>query len=176
LSYVTFEQGHDFAVDGAPVRRMNPNMTRPEVYRMWTKFGRPYDQAMDLGMPAGPFREVWWTWWAALMPSVRRLDAGKLLDHQQLLLKINKVEDWEGFDEFCGKDGLLQVLLTLLWWGDAVHGSGGTGKDRADWDAACADFASVLETVAITLGYKKVTGKRRSPAERPGPSKKPRKS
>ncbi|KAL1749622.1 hypothetical protein FB107DRAFT_225182, partial [Schizophyllum commune] len=193
LAYVTFEQGHGFAVDGAPARKMNPNMTRPDVYPAWTKVGRPYDRVMDLGMPAGPFHEVWWAWWTALMPSARRLNGGKLLNHQQLLHKITKAEDWEGFDDFCGKDGLLQVLLTLLWWGDVVHRGGSTSKDRADWDAACADFAGMLETVAITLGYKSVIGyviriamrlsvistassKRRSMVERPEPSKKPRQS
>uniref|UniRef100_D8QJQ2 Expressed protein n=2 Tax=Schizophyllum commune (strain H4-8 / FGSC 9210) TaxID=578458 RepID=D8QJQ2_SCHCM len=174
MSYIDFEGAHKFPTKTTGRKVISDKGTRPAVYSAWTKIGRPYSNTMNIGA-VDPYRATWWSWWSAHMPAVRRLPGGSLLDPARLVDVIRSSDDWEGLDQVFGKDGMLQFLLTLLWWGDAVHGRG-NAKQRAEWEIACADFSGILDAIIVTTGHKKANRKRKAPGDDAGPSKKARQS
>ncbi|KAL1658132.1 hypothetical protein GGF50DRAFT_67863, partial [Schizophyllum commune] len=148
LAYHSYEETRGFRKDGG--RKITNTALRPAVYQTWTKCARPYNRLMHLEN-IDAYRQQWWNWWTDLMPSMRRLPSGGLVPPVDLVKKVNGADQWEGLDEVCGKDGMLQFLLTLLWWGDAIHSQHPRSeKHHADWEAACADFAGTLNAIVAT--------------------------
>ncbi|KAJ7238450.1 hypothetical protein C8J57DRAFT_1528760 [Mycena rebaudengoi] len=121
----------------------NPISTvgRPEVVKKWLAKGRPWDMSPELGELGargveGSFVEAWWGWWIGMQPKNRKVKDGVLdeaSDHHwwYLLVKIG------------GRNRLLQLMATLLWWGDRV-GDKRDPSGFADWVAAVDDVAEVL--------------------------------
>ncbi|KAL1698293.1 hypothetical protein EV121DRAFT_218418, partial [Schizophyllum commune] len=148
LAYHSYEETRGFRKDGG--RKITNTALRPAVYQTWTKCARPYNRVMTLEN-IDAYRQQWWNWWTDLMPSVRRLPSGGLVPPFDIVKKVNGADQWEGLDEICGKDGMLQFLLTLLWWGDAIHSQTPRNeKHLADWVAACVDFAGTLSAIVAT--------------------------
>ncbi|KAI6029218.1 hypothetical protein BKA83DRAFT_4047087 [Pisolithus microcarpus] len=67
------------------------------------------------------FGVKWWTWWCSLQPKWRSITApaqdGKYTPN------CIKGEDW---NLLCkpGQNGLLSIIVTLMWWGLADKGQG----------------------------------------------------
>ncbi|KAJ7916655.1 hypothetical protein B0H13DRAFT_1476716, partial [Mycena leptocephala] len=83
----------------------------------------------------------WWTWWASLQPSERVYTEGKLAQLHSA--------DWEELAQLHRKNGMLQVMLTLLWWGDLV----GDAEDvcrYVEWAKAVDDVAWTLKELEIS--------------------------
>jgi hypothetical protein len=51
--------------------------------------------------------------------------------------------NWSKMARLYGKNGLLQVMATLVWWGEVVQKRGGE-EDREEWVAAVCDVTWVL--------------------------------
>ncbi|KAL1658092.1 hypothetical protein GGF50DRAFT_67968, partial [Schizophyllum commune] len=148
LAYYSYEESRGFRKEGG--RKITNTALRPAVYPTWTKLARPYGRPMPLPN-VDAHRQEWWAWWKDLMPSVRRLPNGDLMTPAALVHAVKDSGHWEGLDDACGKDGMLQFLLTLLWWGDAIHAHAPhNAKHHADWEVACMDFAGVLNAIVAT--------------------------
>ncbi|KAJ6476008.1 hypothetical protein C8R47DRAFT_1220475 [Mycena vitilis] len=87
---------------------------------------------------------LWWTWWKALQPSAR----------EELATGLSRPEaaDWSHMAQMHGRNGLLQVMATLAWWGERVcekqDGSRMVSVEaRSEWEAAVRDVKWVLEQV-----------------------------
>ncbi|KAH9852425.1 hypothetical protein C2E23DRAFT_730876 [Lenzites betulinus] len=76
----------------------------------------------------------WWQWWAGLQPDWRHRDEGG----RPIL---GGSGDWEVLTR-PGRNGLLIVLLSLVWWHDAAEGT------RSEWEAAVKDVSWVVACMA----------------------------
>ncbi|TRM70508.1 hypothetical protein BD626DRAFT_533735 [Schizophyllum amplum] len=135
---------------------------RPAVYRDWVERKRPYSDIVDIG-DCAVFRSKWMVWWEAMQPPVRITPAGDLRAVDDVLGDIKSLADWDGLDKCCGRDGLIQFVLTLLWWGDCVN----QGDRRVsqperwlEWEIALQDFREVLEGIMVAPDFQKISRKR----------------
>lgn len=76
----------------------------------------------------------WWQWWASLQPDWRPRDE----DGRPIL---GGSGDWEVLTR-PGRNGLLIVLLSLVWWHDAAEST------RSEWEAAVKDVSWVVACMA----------------------------
>jgi hypothetical protein len=77
----------------------------------------------------------WWKWWNGLQPSERvALENGELSRPAEA--------DWSAMAAMHGKNGILQVMATLGWWGEVAQKRSAEEKD--DWLAAVGDVTWVL--------------------------------
>jgi hypothetical protein len=133
--FYDFERSRKF--HGNPISTVG----RPEAVKVWLGKGRHWETSPELGELGargveGSFVDVWWSWWIGMQPKNRKVRNGVLdeaSDHHwwYLLVKIGS------------RNGLVQLMATLLWWGDRVGGERGT-KEFADWVVAVDDVAEVL--------------------------------
>jgi hypothetical protein len=77
----------------------------------------------------------WWKWWVSLQPPERVYAEGRL--------EQPNTADWEDMAQLHGKNGLMQVMAALLWWGDLV-GDGEDACQHAEWVKAVDDVAWTL--------------------------------
>ncbi|KAI0716930.1 hypothetical protein C8Q76DRAFT_616890, partial [Earliella scabrosa] len=104
---------------------------RPEAIGRWLRVDRRV-LAKTPNMPnEAEYADMWWSWWGGLQPGWRiRGPSGR------------PCTGGEGpWDELSvpGKNGMLIVLLSLLWW----HGI--MSETRGDWEAAVRDVVWVLQ-------------------------------
>ncbi|KAJ7152145.1 hypothetical protein C8R43DRAFT_1127226 [Mycena crocata] len=84
--------------------------------------------------------ELWprfWKWWRGLQPEERRTEDGVLTRTVGL--------DWGCIRDLSGKNGLLQVIMVLAWWGIKAHAVDGTAEQVAEWVSATEDVCWALE-------------------------------
>ncbi|KAL1740911.1 hypothetical protein HDZ31DRAFT_46521 [Schizophyllum fasciatum] len=144
--------------DGRPIFA---GSLRPSPYSIWARQGASYYSTVDIG-DIDAFGRKFWLWWEALQP-VRRVNPdGGLIAVEDFEGIIGGMEAWDGLDKCCGKDGLIQVLLLLLWWGDAINDGAGIVRPEQwlEWDMAVQDFRGILSLMMRTPGFEKVARKR----------------
>ncbi|KAL1741224.1 hypothetical protein HDZ31DRAFT_45907 [Schizophyllum fasciatum] len=147
-SYIKFEEVHGFPTKDAGSKIISSKTIRPSQYSLWTKIGRKYDRAMPV-KNVDEYGQQWWRWLAAHLPESCRMRDSYLLD----LSRVDPTDSttWNGLDKACGKDGLLQLVLSLLWWGDAVNAPGVLDVTRRDnWEAACVELDGILRSMTIS--------------------------
>ncbi|KAL1725061.1 hypothetical protein EV714DRAFT_288141 [Schizophyllum commune] len=140
-------------------RRILGGSIRPAAYNTWSRRGCPYDLSMDLG-DLSVFAQKYWLWWEALQPAGRLNSDNNLTTIEEFEGVVRGMDDWDGLEKCCGKDGIVQVLLFLLWWGDAVNSAGARPEEWLEWDTAVQDFRDVLSLMMGTPGFEKVARKR----------------
>jgi hypothetical protein len=101
---------------------------RPKAMEHWLGRARKWEKTVDIGVlgdtkSAGTFVALWWDWWV----KVQGTDRSEL----GTLLKLH------------GKNGLLQVMALLLWWGERV--ADGNPVDIQEWSTAVEDVAETLQ-------------------------------
>ncbi|KAJ7818015.1 hypothetical protein B0H13DRAFT_1471503, partial [Mycena leptocephala] len=79
------------------------------------------------------FAAGWWKWWEAINPSWRKCDAGGRL-------KKEGDGDWGSIAQ-TGPNGMLNVLICLRWWRDALRG------DLGGWEEALQDVEWALKGI-----------------------------
>ncbi|KAJ7925477.1 hypothetical protein B0H13DRAFT_1600421 [Mycena leptocephala] len=79
------------------------------------------------------FASKWWRWWSALNPKWRRTGATP----GERLVKSGEGE-WGGTVQ-TGPNGLLNVLICLRWWKDAIK-----DDELGAWEEALSDVEWVL--------------------------------
>ncbi|TRM56346.1 hypothetical protein BD626DRAFT_575809 [Schizophyllum amplum] len=123
---------------------------RPKEYVTWARGGvRRYQRTVNIDeVPV--FREKWWLWWAAIVSMRAGVAGGGLIDVETFLARLTSPDDWQGLELTCGRNGLVQVVMTLLWWGEAVNTGVVDAKNWHDWDLACDDFRQTLEALVQT--------------------------
>ncbi|KAI5831126.1 hypothetical protein K523DRAFT_301143 [Schizophyllum commune Tattone D] len=140
-------------------RRVIAGSIRPPAYTAWTRQGCPYDLPVDVGDLA-TFARQYWLWWEALQPSRRLNSDNSLIAIEEFEGMVKGMDDWDGLDKCCGKEGLVQVLLLLLWWGDAVNGAVARPAEWLEWETAVQDFRDILSLMMRTPGFDRVARKR----------------
>ncbi|KAJ7256398.1 hypothetical protein C8J57DRAFT_1075057, partial [Mycena rebaudengoi] len=116
---------------------------RPKAVKDWMVRVRHWHVVQELGTlgtqsEEGSFVDQWWKWWRMLQPEERETFGGMLTSPESA--------EWGTMAKLCGWNGLLQVMATLLWWGEAE----GT-NDRSYWAIAVVDVSWVLGQL-LTFG------------------------
>jgi hypothetical protein len=119
---------------------------RPQQVSGWLSRGRKWTMPPALGgllgkrQATGQAAElwvaVWWGWWRSLQSKER-----ELLDNGELS-RPDKV-NWSEMARMYGNNGFLQVMASLVWWGEVVQKR--REEDREEWRTAVADVTWVLE-------------------------------
>ncbi|KAJ7144737.1 hypothetical protein C8R43DRAFT_891142 [Mycena crocata] len=103
---------------------------RPSEIKDWVKGGRKCVGKLGVN---GSFAARWWAWWRELQPEARQWNGGGLSCPAGL--------KWGRMLTLCGPNGYMQVMLALMWWGNAVDGA---EDDESDWMGAVADVDFAL--------------------------------
>ncbi|KAJ6488778.1 hypothetical protein C8R45DRAFT_826902 [Mycena sanguinolenta] len=137
--FFDFEAAWGYVDEGPHLRREH----RPQQVNGWLTMGRKWSLPLTLGTDLGTRdREdlwigAWWKWWTSLQPKERTMGREGGLSRPDLA-------DWSEMAVLHGRNGLLQVMATLLWWGDEATRRTG---ERASWLEAVSDVTWVLERV-----------------------------
>ncbi|KAI5825341.1 hypothetical protein K523DRAFT_398036 [Schizophyllum commune Tattone D] len=137
---------------------------RPPIYREWIVQKREFSSIVDIGEPR-EFGAKWWTWWEAMQPPLRVSPAGDLLAVDVVAPGVTHLAEWGHLEKCCGRDGLVQFLLTLVWWGDVVNDPDrrvAHPAQRLEWVLAVEDFREVLEALMSAPDFKRIAAKRAS--------------
>ncbi|KAJ7034184.1 hypothetical protein C8F04DRAFT_956730, partial [Mycena alexandri] len=100
---------------------------RPPAVEWWLGRGRNWDKTPDLGVlgtskSADTFVSSWWTWWLGVQPK--------------------EEGDWAPLLKLHGRNGMLQLMASLLWWGEKAEEGGPI--DRLEWSAGVEDVTRAL--------------------------------
>ncbi|KAJ7089509.1 hypothetical protein C8R43DRAFT_891312 [Mycena crocata] len=105
---------------------------RPDQVKKWISYGRK-------GGPKPPitnakvFGDEWWGWWHKLNPEWR------YVAEDGATMETDESGEWGELDN-TGPNGMLNVLICLRWWKDAL------GEEASKkWDLAVADVTAVLK-------------------------------
>ncbi|KAJ7740185.1 hypothetical protein DFH07DRAFT_965369 [Mycena maculata] len=112
-SFFAFEAAWGYGEDGMQITAKE----RPQAVKAWLVRARNWATVVDLGElgkqgAEGTFVDQWWTWWMSLQPVERFSTSGSMT--------CSENADWSSLVKLHGKNGLLQVMAMLLWWGDAM--------------------------------------------------------
>jgi hypothetical protein len=100
---------------------------RPNVLDCWISRGRKWEKNVDIGVLGDAktprmFVSKWWSWWVKVQPKDR--------------------SDWAPMLKLHGKNGMLQIMVLLLWWGKRV--ADGSPADAREWLSAVEDVAETF--------------------------------
>ncbi|KAK7016262.1 hypothetical protein R3P38DRAFT_3203083 [Favolaschia claudopus] len=109
---------------------------RPKQVGAWIKRARTGGPQPTVSDTFG-FSVVWWKWWVSINPDWRkRKDGGRRMERD------TTTGDWGVLQSQTGPNGLLNVLICLRWWKDAMR------MEAGDWDEALEDVSWVLDRLA----------------------------
>ena len=101
---------------------------RPQEVNQWSGGDRKLKDVPIVDLPV--FIVKWHKWWSQLQPSSRR-------DYvSDGLLEPNVSMDWSRMQKW-GKDGMVMVMIALVWWGKV-------SETDARWLKAVQDISKVL--------------------------------
>ncbi|KAJ7711945.1 hypothetical protein B0H14DRAFT_3524242 [Mycena olivaceomarginata] len=113
------------------VRRQNERV-------VGTEYPWRYRRSWESGRRRTPGSGGWWKWWRSLQPKER----GAEIESEELMRPASA--DWSQMARMYGKNGLLQVMATLSWWGAAAKRR---EEDSEAWSVAVKDVTRVLEQI-----------------------------
>ncbi|KAJ6589549.1 hypothetical protein B0H19DRAFT_1249078 [Mycena capillaripes] len=136
-AFFDFESAAGYEDGGCQIDTLD----RPKVVETWVGRRRDWNATMPLGELGGKNQEgsyvwSWWEWWSAMQPP-ERVTVGDTLS-------CPEGADWDNLWRTSGKNGLLQLMGSLLWWGDQV-GEGANTDEFTPWEAAVRDVTWVLD-------------------------------
>ncbi|KAJ7865937.1 hypothetical protein B0H13DRAFT_1530446, partial [Mycena leptocephala] len=118
---------------------------RPAQVATWLG-RRKWTMGPTLGTELGTQQEElwagkWWKWWVSLQPGARVFSDNEL--------SKTKSTDWSVMAVMCRNNRLMQVIATLLLWGQRVEGRCMPRKENEwnDWLMAVSDVTWVLEQI-----------------------------
>ncbi|KAJ7136478.1 hypothetical protein C8R43DRAFT_1132379 [Mycena crocata] len=135
-NFFDFEASHGYDENGG---ESVPMSGRPEAVQRWKARQRLWFSPMtitDIGAEGqdGTFAADWWNWWRGMQPEEREWIGGMLTCPST---------EWTEMRTYFGRNGLLQVMATLWWWGSAVGDDDPLG--RMNWSSAVEDVAWAFE-------------------------------
>ncbi|KAJ6452359.1 hypothetical protein C8R47DRAFT_1083775 [Mycena vitilis] len=142
-AFYDFEKQFGYSEDGSQITATG----RPLAVKRWIGRLRNWDRKVDVGElgmegTADTFADEWWKWWSSVQPKERANSGGALSRPSKA--------DWSCLVKLHGRNGLLQVMATLLWWAEALPESdgattdGGPSMDYMGWFIAVADVYWVM--------------------------------
>ncbi|KAJ7018157.1 hypothetical protein C8F04DRAFT_977733 [Mycena alexandri] len=113
---------------------------RPIQVAEWVRYARkaPVKPPID---DVEAFGQMWWEWWVMMNPNWRAHTSFEKRTHPRLEQTAGG-EEWGAVD-FSGPNGILNVLICLRWWRDAM----GPEDDEDYWIEAVEDVIWALETI-----------------------------
>ncbi|TDL19650.1 hypothetical protein BD410DRAFT_727011, partial [Rickenella mellea] len=108
---------------------------RPSAVSWWINRGRK--DAVPPNVEVSKIKMQWWAWWNSIQPEWRRRGQ----DDLRSLSRAGVRGDWDGF-WLPGVNGLLSVLICLVWWGREENAS-----NTGSWISACQDVKCVVDAV-----------------------------
>ncbi|KAJ7020136.1 hypothetical protein C8F04DRAFT_974751 [Mycena alexandri] len=84
----------------------------------------------------GSYTDNWWMWWQSLQPAEREVveETGMMTMPMEMA--------WGKLTKMSGRNGFLQVMASLFWWGLEEFRDG--HKDKSGWAAAVGDVEGIL--------------------------------
>ncbi|KAJ7119302.1 hypothetical protein C8R43DRAFT_851676, partial [Mycena crocata] len=134
--FYDFESKWDISDEGRQV----PTGGRPKAVGWWLGRARQWQKFVGIGETGSRGKEntyagAWWDWWGRIQPAGWEWVDGTLA--------MPTDAEWGLLARYHGKNGMLHVMASLLWWGDKV----GKGKDPMaylGWTTAVGDVSGVL--------------------------------
>ena len=100
----------------------------PQEVNQWSGGDRKLEDVPIVNLPK--FVVKWHKWWSQLQPSSRRDYISDGLLEPSVSMDWTRMQKW-------GKDGMIIVLMSLVWWGMA-------SSTDAEWLKAVQDVSKVL--------------------------------
>jgi hypothetical protein len=111
-------------------------MSRGRKWTMPPALGGLLGRRQAVGMTAELWVGVWWGWWCGLQPVER-----EVLQNGEL--SRPGTADWSTMAKMYGNNGLMQVMVALVWWGEVAQKRG--EEDIEEWRVAVRDVTWVLD-------------------------------
>ncbi|KAJ7446034.1 hypothetical protein B0H11DRAFT_2249218 [Mycena galericulata] len=151
---------------------------RPDEVAEWIRGGRKWfspPSIKNLGRlgEKGSYANNWWLWWRSIQPPERQWFGGMLTAPTEMT--------FGKMTTMYGRNGFMQVMASLLWWGLQESRGGSLGK-QTGWSQAVSDVRSMLECLVSSNELSAAPPKKRKRAaavdgaeeESAGPSKRTR--
>ena len=106
---------------------------RPQAIGNWFRLDRRNLSRSPKMPPEVEYAELWWKWWAGLQPDWRVCNS-----QGRPLTKVGS-GDWEVLVR-PGNNGMLVVLLSLVWWREVA-----SDVTLSCWNEAVCDVSWVLD-------------------------------
>ncbi|KAJ7163636.1 hypothetical protein C8R46DRAFT_902658, partial [Mycena filopes] len=129
--YLEFEKACGYQDEGPRIGGSN----KPTEIGWW--IGRARNEGRGIG-DGGSFADNWWLWWKSLQPSERTEE----IEGTGMLTFPMKMT-WGRLATLYGRNGFMQVMAALLWWGLALRGE----EQKEGWLAAVADVECILHGI-----------------------------
>ncbi|KAJ7734649.1 hypothetical protein B0H16DRAFT_1467497 [Mycena metata] len=84
----------------------------------------------------GSYADNWWFWWRSLQPNEREVN------EETGMMTMPMEMEWGKLTKMSGRNGFMQVLASLLWWGMEEFQNG--SEDTSGWGEAVGDVEGML--------------------------------
>ncbi|KAJ7447959.1 hypothetical protein B0H11DRAFT_1744657 [Mycena galericulata] len=138
-AYLDFEAACGYQDEGPRIGGQH----RPDEVAEWIRGGRKWfstPNIKNLGRRGekGSYADNWWLWWRSIQPPERDWVGGMLTTPTSI--------EWGKLEKMCGKNGFMQIMASLAWWGLHEFRRGQLGAESG-WSAAVSEVQWVLEEV-----------------------------
>ncbi|KAJ7042208.1 hypothetical protein C8F04DRAFT_1252184 [Mycena alexandri] len=135
--YMDFEAAAGYPEDGPRIG----GESRPSEVGEFLNGGRKWHsppKIRNLGKlgEKGSYADNWWLWWRSLQPNEREVI------EETGMMTMPREMDWGKLTKMSGRNGFMQVMASLLWWGMDEFRDG--SEDASGWAAAVGDVEGIL--------------------------------
>ncbi|KAJ7805533.1 hypothetical protein B0H14DRAFT_2222177, partial [Mycena olivaceomarginata] len=130
-TWVQLEKAYGFKTSTSNI--LSEAKARPEEVHQWIKYGRSTTCKTKVNSH-DVLVAKWWKWWSGLTPAWRNKDKEGRPEVGE------KVGEW-GVLVHLGANGILTILLPLVWWREGEAGEAASES----WLAAVQDVLCVLQ-------------------------------
>jgi hypothetical protein len=93
-------------------------------------------------------KSEFWVWWRSLQPTERLREDGGFERQGDF--------EWGGMRDHAGRNGIVQVMLVLMWWGCALKFGDAEAAERVlDWELAVDKVRWTLRNMVLKGGLSK---------------------
>ncbi|KAJ6492728.1 hypothetical protein C8R47DRAFT_1070280 [Mycena vitilis] len=174
-TYIDFEAACGYQESGPRIHGEG----KPDEIVTWLKGGRkwfapPHIARVGRVGEAGSYADNWWLWWRSIQPPERLWIGGMLTSPVEMT--------WGKLARLYGRNGFMQIVASLLWWGMQEFRSGENGE-KSGWSLAVSDVddilrgmlkANILKPPAVETGKKRNRVDSTDEGREDGGGKKPR--
>ncbi|KAJ7164578.1 hypothetical protein C8R43DRAFT_878769 [Mycena crocata] len=135
-NFMNFEGACGYGDEGMNV----PTTDRPAGVKWWLARGRKWDKTVDLGELGAVGSDE--TFIDHVLKKDSRGQGGGGM------MTVPAECDWSTMEKWHGKNGILQVMASLLWWGERVEAH---PLDTARWSSAVDEVSYVLGEITAAV-------------------------
>ncbi|KAJ7633768.1 hypothetical protein DFH06DRAFT_1336855 [Mycena polygramma] len=150
-TYLDFEAACGYQEQGPRIHGVG----KPEEIAAWLKGGRKWFAPPKIARvgrvgETGSYADNWWLWWRSIQPRERLWIGGMLTWGTDMT--------WGKLTTLYGRNGFMQVMASLLWWG-MLEFRGGENGEKSGWSLAVSDVQMVLRALLDSNLLEKPTAK-----------------